>query len=131
MDIFFHIIGIMGGLGGLSFIIFLLLKVSSQERKARQLNELYPGFEFHCGGKFDGITFTYPFVKIQIEKENILISYCGVNLLLFCKNTEVEITNNSFEYGIKIKHNIDNYPKEIILFTPYYKLLLEYINGNV
>jgi hypothetical protein len=130
MDIFISIIEIMGGLGGLTLIIFLLLKISSQKKKAKQLNELYPGFEFHCGGRFDEIAFTYPFVKVQIEKENILISYIGVNLLLFCKNIEAEIINYFLEYGIKIKHNIDNYPKEIILFTPYYKLLREFINRS-
>jgi len=128
MNTVLNIISIMGAIGGLSFIIFLLLTVSNQEKKAKQLNELYPGFEFHCGGRFDGITFTYPLVKIQIEKENILISYSGVNLLLFCKNTEVEIVNNIFDRGIKIKHNIDNYPKEILLFTAYYKLLGEFIS---
>jgi hypothetical protein len=33
-----------------------------------------------------------------------------------------------FMGGIKIEHNVSNYPKGIRLFTPYYKLLYEFIS---
>ena len=130
MNVFLNIIAICGAGGGLFFIVFLLLKISSQARNAKQLNELYSGFEFRCGGRFDGITLTYPIVKVQLEENSIFIAYMSVILILPYQSIEVEIINTMFDNGIKIIHGIGNYPNEILLFTPYYKLLGKFIEEN-
>ena len=130
-DIIFFIFAFLGALGGLSMMVFLFLTISKQEHNAKQVNNLYPGFTFRCGGRFDGITLTYPIVKVQLDETNILITYTGVDLLLQYQNIESEILKTTLfsGNGIKIIHYNTNYPKEILLFTPYYELLDKFVNG--
>ena len=128
-DIIFKIFSIMGAVGGLSFLIFLIVKLSTQGKKARQINELRCGFEVHCGGQFDSITLSYPLVKIRLEETAIFIQYTGVSILLYIQDIKtVDIVGDLFMGGIKIEHNVNNFPKGIRLFTPYYKLLYKFIS---
>jgi hypothetical protein len=127
-DILINLACILGGVGGLFFIVFLLGKILMQGKKARQLSMLPCGFEFHSGGRIDGITLTYPLIKLRIEDAAIFIQYMGVDLVLEYKNiVKVEIKNEWTSRGIKLNHFINNYPHEIVIFTPYWHLLQEFI----
>jgi hypothetical protein len=128
-DIIFNTFCIILAVGGTIFGIILFVKIATvQKKKATQFNKLPYGFKFYCGGQFNSFTLSYPFVTVITEETTIFIKYMGVNILLSFKDIEnIEISQDLVTYRLRIYHNVNGFPKDIKLFTPYSHLIYNFI----
>jgi hypothetical protein len=127
-DVFFYI-GFSGAFLGL--VIMVGLFISQKFRKFERIPEKDGVRIFRCGGKFDYISLTFPFVKVGISRDFIAIKYSQTEITIDIDNIkEIKMVNGVTAMGIKIIHSREDIPKEVILWTPYAHQLSMMIQKN-
>jgi hypothetical protein len=89
------------------------------------------GFSFKAGGRFDEVYISFPFVNVEFGKTDICIKGSGAILNLSYDNIISVTENNELispkPCGVEVKHNDSRLPAKIVIWTPYYKQIIDYI----
>lgn len=92
---------------------------------------LTPVYQEVGGGRFDGVNYTLPFVRISIYDRFLVISYSRKILLTWNDISEVTLEEHLISTGIRILHNRSDIPKLIILWSKKPERLLESIQSKL
>lgn len=95
--------------------------------KLPEENGLTPVHTEVGGGRFDGINYTWPFVRIAIYDQFMVISYSHKILLRQKDITNVELEKHILSMGVRISHNRSEIPSLVILWSTNAQVLLEMI----
>jgi len=96
-------------------ICFLFLIIRRNNKLSKELG-LKPVYQENCGGVFDGMDYTKPFVRLTIYNDFLVISYIKKILLYWSDIKDVSVYTGLFSKGVKIIHNRSNIPTSIILW---------------
>jgi hypothetical protein len=117
--------------GLILFFKFIIIPLGMQQLIAQQIIEMENGFTFNAGGWFDNVHLTFPFVTVILNEKNLSIQYSGIEInLVYEKINTVNIYSGRISNGIEIKHDVPEISSIIIIWTPYYKQVVEYIQSK-
>jgi len=97
--------------------MFLLRASRHAGRPAKGERGLTPAYCEHAGGRFDGVNWTIPFVRIATFDEFVSISCVTHEIIL--KNgdvTKIERERHLFSVGLRLDHHRPDLPKTILLW---------------
>jgi len=109
-------------------IYFVNKAISKRNEKLDIEKNIRPIYVEICGGRFNGSNFTYPFVRLSIYDNFIVISYLYKIILYFEDIDQIDIKRNIFGKGLIVYHHNNNIPKIIILWSKNVDILKEMIN---
>jgi hypothetical protein len=113
------------------FIKFTFYPIFNQYINASQII-ISDGFTFKAGSWFDEISLTFPFVLISFGVNDMTITHSGADLVL--QYNEITSVNEAQGLaggkGVEIKHTNTTISKKIIIWTPYYNQVIEYLQGK-
>lgn len=92
---------------------------------------LTPIYQEVGGGRFDGVNYTLPFVRISIYDRFLVVSYSRKILLNWNDIKEATLEKHLISTGIRILHNRSDIPKLIILWSKKPEKLLESIQSKL
>ena len=129
------VLGIISATLGLvifSFIfVFLFYPLIKQYFNAKNLAEFQDGYMFKAGGRFDLYNTTFPFVNIKLNNMAIEIKSLDCFIKLYYEQIiSAEYYQGLFSNGVEIKHTKQDIPQIIIIWTPYYYQLINFINSK-
>jgi len=87
-------------------------------------------FTENCGGRFDGMGFTIPFVRFTIYSEFIIISYIRKIVLNFNEIHKIEFSKRLGTTGIHIYHKKLNTPKIIVIWSRHGDKIKDILNSK-
>lgn len=116
MAIFKLILLIFGMSAGVLVLFIFIRTIVRRNQRGIKENSATLMYETIGGGRFDGYNMTYPFVRLSIYSDFIVIKH---NQEIVIKFNEIEavIELNKFSAGIQITHNNKDAPKNIIIWT--------------
>ena len=84
-----------------------------------------------CGGRFNGLNLTSPFVRLTIYEKIVIISYSKNILLNISDITKLEIKRHFFSKALHIMHKNNNVPKNIIIWSSSCEEIKNIIKGKM
>ena len=125
LGIFFASIMLIGWVLMFKFVFFPLIK---QSFDAKKIKEFQNGHMFKAGGRFNLYNATFPFVNIKLDHRFIEIKSPDYNINLnYDQIVSVDYCEGFFSIGVEIKHNRQDIPQKIIIWTPFYNQLIDFI----
>jgi hypothetical protein len=111
---------------------YIFIPLINQSFEAKKCRKFSSGDSFKAGGRFDMNNYSFPLVNIKLDDLFIEINNIDYNIILnYEQIISVEHYKGNVELiwnGVYIKHNKKDIPEEIIIRTPYYNQLINYIN---
>lgn len=105
----------------LAAALFVLQDFKRLIRKRNSLHEieknLKPIHVEYCGGRFGWTNLTFPFVRLAIYNDFIVISYVNKIHLLLSEINRLEVKRHLFSKGLHIYHTRRDAPQDIIIWS--------------
>lgn len=113
-------------ISGLGYIFLRSRKLTQQEKVENLI------YRETCGAKVNNLNLTWPFVRLAIYNDFIMISYFKKILLNINDIIEIKKVRNIISEGLQLIHNSKDLPKSITIWSlnpnEVYKVLNKRIN---
>ena len=114
-------------------IIILVFALSFKKRNALLDRErgLTPIHTETCGGKFNYVNFSWPFVRLALYNDFMVISYWQQLLLNYHEIEKVEYKQPLGQKYLQIFHKKTDTPKKILIITKNAEQIANIINSKI
>jgi len=130
-SIFGIIMGFVFIIPGILLFKYGFIPLTKQYFDAKKCKSFSTGHTFKAGGRFDLWNYNFPFVNIKLEDIFIEIKTDSNIIINYDQIVTVERYVGFISNGVYIKHNKNDIPEKIIIWTPYYNQLIDYINSKI
>lgn len=110
------------GLGGaiLGFLILFVLVFSQRYRDFCKIPIKNGVRKIRCGGRFDYVTLSFPFVEFGISDDFLSVKYSQTEFIIeYSEIKDVRLNRGIFSTGIEIFHDRKDISNKITIWTPY------------
>lgn len=118
------------------FVVLILIKdINKYINKRGESLEIEQGespvVHIRCGGIFDSISYTYPFVKLKLYKDFLVVVFEGRLSLRYDEIEYISLYKFLVINYIKIVHHNKGLPANILLSTFSVQLVEDYLKNKV
>ncbi|WP_027360724.1 hypothetical protein [Desulforegula conservatrix] len=99
------------------FLVFAFVYVGGKLKADCEVGKT-PIFQEQCGGRFDGINLSAPFVRHSLYDDFMLLAYGNAKIVLhYTEIVEVSLEKHILSKGISISHNRKDLSQSIIVWS--------------
>lgn len=120
MDLFSYIVQaviVIGSMTGILIVLYVILgrTAAAAAKKMPEEHDLTPLHTQDCGGKFDAEEYNWPWVKLRIYEEFLVISYREPFRIFYEQIDRVEVRKVGMQETMTLHHHKPRTPKLILL----------------